>query len=344
VRLASTTEGTRDGARGTTLAIRARLAALAAGALALASSGSVHAAPSSTSTEQGYDLGEVQHPRSVAMVGAAQVWGGSTTAVFVNPANLPLYRVYHLEGLAAFGPEARRQSYGGAVVDSSTSRFAGGFGGTWSQMDPEGIKRQWTDLRLALAYPLGDRFHLGVTGRYLRVNQGKASGPFGGSYASDGASLLVNEFTFDAGAAVAITEQLRFAVSGRNLTAPGTGLMPLAFASGLGWSNQTVTTEVNSLVDFTTFGSARVRMAAGAEVLVADRVPLRAGYRYDDGTKAHAVGLGAGYVDRRFSVEVGGRRDVVADRPATIISVGLRFFIDSGGATGAGGGDATESL
>jgi hypothetical protein len=305
----------------------------------------VHAAPSSTSIEQGYELGEIQHPRSIAMAGAQQVWGGSTTAVFVNPANLPLYRVYHLEALAAFTPEARRQSYGGAVVDSTTSRLAGGFGGTWSQMDPDGIRRQWTDLRLTLAYPLSDRFHLGATGRYLRVNQGTTRGPFGASLASDGTTTepIVSEFTFDAGAAVAITEQFRFALSGRNLTAPGTGLMPLGLAGGLGWSNQIVTAEANTLVDFTTFGSARMRMMAGGEVLLADRVPLRAGYRYDAGMKTHAIGLGAGYVDRRFSIEVGGRRDVVADHPATTIAVGIRLFIDSGGATG-GSGEPGESL
>ncbi len=274
------------------------------------------------------------------------MWGGSTTALFVNPANLPLYRVYHLEGLAAFSPEAGRQSYGGAVVDSSTSRLAGGFGGTWSQMDADGIRRQWTDLRLGLAYPLGDRVQLGLTGRYLRVNQGTTRGPFGASLASDGTSSepLVNEFTFDAGAAIAITQQLRLAVSGRNLTAPGHGLMPLGLGGGLGWSNRSFTIEANSLVDFTTFGSARMRAMGGAELLLADRFPLRAGYRYDAGMKTHAVGLGAGYVDRRFSIEVGGRRDVVADHPSTMISVGLRLFIDSGGATGGGGGDSGDSL
>jgi hypothetical protein len=322
------------------------LVASIAALLSLAPAANALAAPSSTSIEQGYELGEIQHPRSLALAGAQQVWGGSTTAVFVNPANLPLYRVYHLEGLAAFSPEARRQSYGGAVVDSSTSRLAGGFGGTWSQMDPDGIRRQWTDLRLALAYPLGDRVHLGLTGRYLRMSQGATRGPFGASLASDGTSdePIVNEFTFDAGAAVAITEQLRFALSGRNLTAPGYRLMPRAVAGGLGWSNQTVTAEVNSLVDFTTFGSARLRMSAGAEVLLADRFPLRAGYRYDAGMKTHAIGAGLGYVDRRFSFEVGGRRDVVAEHPSTMIAIGLRFFIDSGGASGGGGGDATESF
>lgn len=290
------------------------------------------AAPSTTSIEQGYELGEVQHPRTVGMGGANQVYGGSTSAIFANPANLSLYRVYHLEGLAAFSPEARRQSYGGAVVDSSTSKVAGGFGGTWSQMDPDGIKRQWTDLRLTLAYPLGDRFHIGATGRYLRAQQATQRGPFGASRASDGTpdDPLTNQFTFDAGIAIAVTEQFRVAVSGRNLTAPGIGLLPTAVAAGLGWSNQTVTAESNVLVDFTTFGAARARSMTGVEVLLADHVPLRAGYRFDAGMRTHSLSLGAGYVDRRFSVDLAGRRDIVADHPATMISIGLRFFIDSG--------------
>jgi hypothetical protein len=280
------------------------------------------------------------------MGNAQQVFGGSTTAVFVNPANLPLYRVYHLEGLAALSPEARRQSYGGAIADSSTSRLAGGFGGTWSQMDPDGIKRQFADLRLAVAYPLGDRLSLGVTGRYLRVAQKVAGGPLGASLASDGTreDPILSEFTFDAGAALQITENIRAALSGRNLTAPGTALAPLAVAGGIGWSNQVFTVEADSLIDFTTFGSARARAMLGAELLVADRFPLRAGYRYDAGMKVHAASLGLGYVERKFSVELGGRRDVVADHPATLISLGLRFFIDAGAGVGSGGDGGGDSF
>ncbi len=323
--------------------LRLRGVAAAVAIAAVGAPGVAHADPSSTSIEQGYELGEVQHPRVMAMGGAAQAWGGSTTAVFNNPANLGLFRVYHLEGLAAFGPEARRQSYGGAVTDSSTSRLSGGFGGTWSQMDPDGLKRRWTDLRLSLAYPLGDRISLGVTGRYLRLSQNVAAGPLGASLASGGTAdePLLNELTFDAGAAVQITEQLRVGLTGRNLTAPGTALAPLALAGGVGWSNQTVTVEVDGLVDFTTRDSARGRLMAGAEVLLADRVPLRAGYRYDDVMKTHAVSAGAGYVDRRFSIELGGRRDVVGEHPATTVAVGLRFFID---ATGSGSGDPTDAM
>lgn len=310
-------------------------------ALALALTAEVaHADPSSTATEQGYELGEVQHPRAVAMGGAQQAWGGSTNAIFANPANMTALRVYHLEAIAAFGPEARRQSYGGAITDSSTSRLAGGFGGTWSQLDPDGVQRRWTDLRLALAYPFGDRLSFGLTGRYLRLGQGVARGPLGASLASDGTrdEPVFNAFTFDAGAGLQITEQLRLGVSGRNLTAPGTSLAPVVVAGGLGWSNRLFTIEADAHVDFTTRDEARARAMLGGEVLLADHFPVRAGYRYDDVMKTHAVSAGAGYVDRRFSIDLGGRRDIVAEHPSTMISVGLRFFIDSGG---VGGSDAS---
>lgn len=319
---------------------RATVTSIASALIVIATTGVAHADPSTTTIEQGYELGETQHPRSIAMGGAQQAWGGSTSALFLNPANLPLYRVYHLEAIATFSPEARRQSYGGAIADSSTSRLAGGFGGTWSQLDPDGIKRSWTDLRLSLAYPIGDRLSLGMAGRYLRADQRPSAGPLGASRASGGTKddPIVSEFTFDAGLAVSITEQIRLGLTGRNLTAPGHGLMPLGTAGGIGYSNGTFTLEVDELFDFTTFGSIRGRTMVGAEYLAADRFPIRAGYRFDAGMKTHAIGLGAGYVDKRFSIEVGGRRDVVADHPATTVSIGIRFFIDSAG--GAGGDDA----
>ena len=292
---------------------------------------SAHADRSSTTIDQGYELGEIQEARSVAMAGADEAWGGSTGAVFKNPANMPASRVYHLEGMASYGPEARRQSYGGAVVDSATSRLAGGFGGTWNQMDPDGIKRRWTDLRLALAYPFGNALSLGVTGRYLRVTQCTSAGPLGASLASDGTSdkPIFNQFTFDAGAALTLVEGVRLSVSGHNLTATKTSLAPLLLGTGLGFSNRVVTLEGDVQIDFTTYSAIRERVMLGAEYIVADRMALRAGYRYDDGTKTHGIGFGVGYTDPKFGVEVSTRRDLVADHPATTISIALRLFIDT---------------
>ncbi len=287
---------------------------------------------SSTSVEQGYDLGEVQHPRSVALAGQQQVFGGSTSAVYFNPANLPLYKVYHLEAIGALSPEARRQSVGGAIVDSTRS-ITGGFAGTYNIMDPDGLHRTWTDLRLALAYPFGDRFSIGVTGRYLRVTQRVSEGPFGPSLVSDGTpdDPLFSQFTFDAGAAVNITENLRLALSGRNLTATKSSLAPTILTGGVGYSTGSITVEGNTLVDFTTFNVTRARYGVSGEAFISDRFPVRLGYRFDDGNKTHSVGLGVGYVDKRFSFELGGRRDVAGDNPNTIISLGIRIFIEQNG-------------
>lgn len=311
-----------------------RVLGFACAAAALASPSVAWADRSSTTIEQGYEGGEIQHPRLVGMGGAMAALGTSTNAIFANPANLALARVYHFEGLAAVGPEARRQSYGGAVADSSTNRLAGGIGGTWNIMDPDGVRRIWTDIRLALAFPFADRFAIGLTGRYLRVTQSIASGPLGGSLASDGLAgePIVNNFTFDAGASVIPFGGLRIGAFGRNLTVPNHGFMPTQTVLGIGYTSGMFSFEGDWMTDFTTFSGVRMKAMAGGEVLVADRVPIRLGYRYDDALKTHSASAGVGYVDRKWSVEIGARRDLVSDHPATTIAAGVRFFYDQLGA------------
>ncbi len=68
-------------------------------------------------------------------------------------------------------------------------------------------------------------------------------------------------------------------------------------------------------------------------------MPIRLGYRYDDGMKTHAISGGVGYIDQQWSVDIGVRRDIVADHPATLGVVGLRFFYDSLGNNHVGPGE-----
>ncbi|WP_394845829.1 hypothetical protein LZC95_53475 [Pendulispora brunnea] len=291
--------------------------------------------PSSTTPQQGYDLGEVQSPRSVAMGGAQNATGTSTTALWLNPANLPYTHVYHFAALATFSPDARRTNFGGAIADSQTSKVAGAFGGVWSQLDPDGARRQWTDLRLALAMPLGDQISIGVTGRYLRVNQSVANGPFRDSYISDGTrgDPIFSQFTFDAGVSVTPVPGLFFGLVGHNLTNPGTSLAPTTLAGGIGYMRpQLFAVEANALADFTTWKGTRGRFMLGGEFVLMEHVPLRAGYRYDAGQQAHTLSGGVGYVDKKWSVELSGRRDVATDHPMTLFSVALTYFVDPKGA------------
>ncbi len=295
---------------------------------------SVRADPSSTSPQQGFDLGQIPSPRSLAFGGAQAALGGSTTAVYLNPANMPFTHVYHFEALGGWIPEAARQTYGGAVADSVTNKVAGGFGGSWSTMDPEGLDRTWTDLRLATAYPIAPSFALGLTGRYLRVDQTVGRGPFGPSLASDGTpdSALSSLFTFDAGLTFRPIPQLSIAALGKNLTNPGRGFAPTTVTGAVGYTtpSEIFSAEFDALVDFTTWGDPRGTYSLGAELFLVNHLLLRLGYRIDTGMKTHALSGGLGYVDRRFSVETSIRRDIVADHPSTMFVLGLKYFYDAG--------------
>src|SRR5450432_2401450 len=148
---------------------------------------SAHADKSNVPPAVGYNYEEIETPRITATNGATRALSSSTEALFDNPANMSAARVYHLAALAQIWPESRRQSYGGAAVDSvgSSARVAGGVGATYNTQDTDGINRRWTDVRFALSYPFSDQLYLGVGGRYMRLTQ-NGDGPLGTSLASAG--------------------------------------------------------------------------------------------------------------------------------------------------------------
>ncbi len=293
------------------------------------------ASPATVSPEQGYDRGELNTPRAMAMGGAQNALGVSTTGLYLNPANLPFARVYHIEASGMLSPEARRQTYGGAVVDSVLNRFglSAGFAGNWSISDPDAVKRTWIDLRLSIAIPLGDRFAIGMTGRFLRAEQAVGKGPLGESLASDGTpdKTVVNAPTVDLGFTAAFTKEFRLGVVGHNLSNPGNAFLPTSLAAGLGYGSREFSIEAGAHIDFTTFGKPKVRAMGGAELFILDRLAIRAGYRYDDGFRTHAVSLGLGYIDRKWSIELSGRRDIVGDLQGTQTVLSLRYFYDATG-------------
>ena len=184
-----------------------------------------------------------------------------------------------------------------------------------------------------MAYPLGDKFAIGATGRYLRVNQAPGQGPFGTSFVSDGTpgDPLFNQFTFDVGLTAAPVDSLRIGLVGHNLTNPGTGLAPTQLAGGVGYTVKDLAVEADLLGDFTTWDRAHPRFMLGGELFVADRFPIRLGYRYDDGLRTHALSAGVGYIDKNWSFEISARRDIAGDDQATMLSVGLRYFYDAVG-------------
>lgn len=289
-----------------------------------------------TSPEQAYDLGEVESARATGMGGGLNALGVSTTGLYQNPANIALARVYHLEAQAAYSPESQRESFGLAIVDSvvNSSHISGGVAATWNEFDPSGMHRIWTDIRAGLALPLGDHFAVGVTGRWLHVDQDVSAGPFGPSLASDGTSTgsIYNALTFDVGA-TAMLGDFRLGVVGHNLTNPGVSLAPTTMAGGIGYLTPVFAVELDGLVDFTTYDSPRGRVMGGAELFLADHYAVRAGWRFDAGTQINTPSIGVGYIDPRWGIEVGLRHDLISAHSQTMGVLSLRYFYDATGST-----------
>ena len=285
--------------------------------------------------ELGYNYGESETPRTMALGGAQRATSYSVGGLFMNPANMARTQIYHLGGFSEIWPEAKRVSFGGAAVDSivNTKGLAGGVGYTWNQQDKDTLDRQYNDLRFALALPLQNKFFLGLGGRYLWLAQ-DGDGPLGESLASGGLEeeRIIEGFSFDAGVTIKPTDSFYIAVVGNNLSDPGNGFQPLTAGGGLGFATNDFGIEGDVVFDFTTWDETTVRYMGGAEYLAGGSVPIRVGYRYDTGLEAHAVSAGVGYTDRSFSADVAARRYLGGDE-ATAIVLGLTLHLETSGLT-----------
>lgn len=288
-----------------------------------------------------FDYGDTETTRAAAMSGAMRAAGNGTTGIFVNPAAMTLTRVYHIEAQAQVTPEFGRHVYGGTIVDSVTSRLAGAFAVNGGFLDEGGIDRSWIDVRLALAYPITDAFSVGFGGRYMKVVE-DGLGPLGESKASGGLRdpeggrfALENVPTFDAGIAVRAGDILRIGLAGQNLSFPDHGLMPTTFGGGLAIATEDFTIEADGIADFNSYEDVAARIMGGGEVLIANAVPLRAGYRFDQGAESHSLSGGVGYLGREFSIE-GSVRRTIAGPDATVLVFSVAYFLESSGLARAG--------
>ncbi len=312
---------------------------------ALCVGGPLKAEPSERPPEVGYNYSEIELPRTAAMGGALRAFSNSLEAMQNNPANIAATRVYHAGGLAQFWTDSNRQSYGASVVDSvgSRSRLAGGVSANWLFQDPDGVDRQAMDLRAALALPISDKLLVGAGGRYLDLKEdGYPRGrdvlpPSVASRGLDGGSI-VKAITFDAGVTVRPSPGFVLSLVGQNLTNPGHGFLPLMLGGGVGYGMNEFTVEGDIIGDFTTYDKTSWRYMGGAEFLLAGAYPLRAGYRFDDTQRSHALSVGAGFAAKEFSFDLGVRH-VLGQGSLTAFFIGLKYHVDS---MGSGGGSDYE--
>jgi len=242
--------------------------------------------------------------RGLGMGTGTRASAAGTSAIAYNPANLALAPVYHLESFATYIPNDRAWMYGGAVADSVTNRMAAGFSmhGVYGNDDRN---YRGFDSRLALSVPFSDAISIGVAGRYVRLRS-RTENENG-----DRVGPGVKAFTLDAGLRVTPVAGLHIALVGSNLIPTDSSLAPMLLGGGVSYSYETLfSIGADVLVDMTSFDGPELLIGGGAEVLLGGQVPLRLGFRRDQGRELNQITAAIGYVDQKVGLDVALRQDV----------------------------------
>jgi len=175
----------------------------------------------------------------------------------------------------------------------------------------------------------------------LKATQAAQNAPFGSDPVSGGLVdpadtssrfAFVNALTFDVGLTIKATDSLYIAAVGQNLTYPNNSLLPTIVGGGIGYGTGDLSIEVDGLADMSSWGKPTARIMAGGEYLIASRVPVRLGYRFDQGAQLHTLSAGLGYISPEFAIEASVKR-TLSDPGATSLFFSLAYFLESSGLT-----------
>lgn len=255
---------------------------------------------------------DVVGARGLAL-GAYRGLAGSNDSIFANAAALAARRRYAVETqwlLDRAGASNALQLFGGSVVDSEAA-VAAGFAYTRVLSGP------WLGslFHLPLAFPLADRFFVGVTGKYQTLDGPERDQMRAANF--DASAFWQPSSVFSLGGAIYNV-----------LDAGHRAEQPRAYGAGAALGDdRTFHLTADWRGDARTPGTLTNLFAAGAEVLVSDLVPLRAGYVRDDTRHASFWSAGAGVVSTSgVALDLAYRQCI--ERPdERIFAAGLKLFL-----------------
>jgi hypothetical protein len=293
-------------------------------------------------------------PRALGQGEAQRATATGASGPLLNPAGMSLIRQYAIEGIYGINIEQLGHHAHVSVVDSVTSRVAAGLfytfiyaqpklGFNWAggQVDSAQLTRTGHAAGLSLSLPLGDKFILGATVKYLHFD---TTAPLPANTVPSTITLdTVNGITFDVGLIVKLGEKFRIAAIGYNLWDHGSRESPLSLGLGLAVTPvPSLNISFDTVVNFTGFQSYSIdmttgkinlnarqtaRLGPGIEWLIANKVPIRAGVVYDSGLPGTFLTAGLGYVSPAFGVDLGYRGKVQGGIENTLM-LGIRLFVD----------------
>jgi hypothetical protein len=292
--------------------------------------------------------------RAMAMGEAGRAIPTGAEAPLLNPAGMSLVRQYVIEAMYGFKIERLGHNLDVSLIDSVTARVAAGLFYEYINESPQlgfnwaggfvpqaTLSRQGHVAGLSLSLPIGQRFILGATVKYLHLST-TAPLPMG-TVPPTLTFDSVNGVTFDVGLILRLGDRFNIGLIGYNLWDHGSRESPLSLGVGLSYMPlQSLSINFDTVINFTGYQNYRfdkmtgkvsldqrttARLGPGLEYVVAQHVPIRAGVVYDSGLPATFLTVGAGYLARQFGIDLSYRGKVQGGKE-NFLMLGLRIFVD----------------
>lgn len=252
-------------------------------------------------------LDDLMHARNVAMGGAYRSLGYGAESVGGNPAAIAMFKRYQVELAGSWDPVSNFLFGSTAIADSASSDLATGLTYHVVTMGDGETRRTAHINTLALAFAFGSYVSIGIAARNHIITGYNDT----------------NSITMNAGIVVRPWEWLSLSVSGHNLidnfNPDIQRFFSLAVSSMIA---RIFTPTVELKADFNQ-PVPRFTIGTGAEFLLADNFPLRAGYSYDGPRDVHAISFGLGFFMEGSGVDLAYKHEI--NGPGRILALTIKY-------------------
>jgi hypothetical protein len=292
-------------------------------------------------------IDDMEGARSLAMGGALRAAAASEAGIFLNPAGLSLTKAYSVQALFNYRPQDNATAVGVAITDSVTNKagVAAGLYYTFLNATPKftldptvgslTYTRRGHEAGLALAYPLAERFILGLTNKYVYLNSTNEAGNLPGARS--------HGYTMDVGFVLRFSDAINFGAVGQNVVPAKTWETPPTLGFGLALAAlQALVLDVDVVVRWLDYRDDQkmrtlVNVKAGGEYFVGNKFPVRLGYSWDVPYRSLAVRTdvkgesffhaGLGFMSTQFGIEAGVRQQLSGSDKETLLGFALKLFV-----------------
>ena len=290
---------------------------------------------------------DVTTPRGIALGNSMRSSATGALGPMLNPAGMTLNHEYDVELSYGYRFQDLGSSLYVGVVDSVTSKVSAALYYEYVHSSPRFVLapdtrndqalRSGSEVGLSLGLPVGERFSLGLTAKYVTVGTDTANPSWTAASPtsvpqrllldSTTSSASADGFTVDAGLILRLGDAVNVGVVGYNLVPLHSIEAPTSLGMGLSYSSGgDLVIAFDAVVDFGKYLDAKNNsldtwvLGGGLEYIAGGKVPLRVGCYHDTGMPGTFLGFGLGYTTTGFGFDLGYRQKIQGGNDSTLMA------------------------